>query len=92
MYWIGYIITFLLLFSCERRSPEINFLYSRFGIEGRYLKYLDDMGFIKPFSCARGKPFSAAIQALWWPWPFILLALAIALLPFFLIFAFFKDK
>ena len=92
MYWVGYIITFLLLYSCERRSPEINFLYSRFGIEGRYLKYLDDMGFIKPFSCARGKPFSAAIQALWWPWPFILLALAIALLPFFLIFAFFKDK
>jgi len=92
MYWVGYIITFLLLFSCERRSPEINFLYSRFGIEGRYLKYLDDMGFIKPFSCARGKPFSAAIQALWWPWPFILLALAIALLPFFLMFAFFKDK
>ena len=92
MYWVGYAITFLILFSCERRSPEINFFYSRYGIEGRYLKYLDDMGFIKPFSCAMGNPFSAAIQALWWPWPFIWLAVIITLSPFILIYSFFKNK
>lgn len=88
MYWVGYTITFLILFSCERQS----LFYSRYGIRAEFLRYLDDMGFTKPFACARGNPFSAAIQALWWPWPFIWLAVMIVFTPFILIYYFFKEK
>ncbi|SMG63394.1 hypothetical protein BMETH_1646119095, partial [methanotrophic bacterial endosymbiont of Bathymodiolus sp.] len=63
MYWVGYVIAFLILVSCRRIPPELKV------IRGPFLNYLDDMGFTKLFTCSRGNPIFAAIQALWRPWP-----------------------
>jgi len=86
MYWVGYVIAFLILVSCRRVPPELKVM------RGPYLNYLDDMGFTKPFTCSRGNPIFAAIQALWWPWPFIWLAIIIAVSPVIFIYIYLKDK
>lgn len=80
LYIIGYVITLFILFSCRggRVQPPL-------------IRYLDDMGVLKPFSCTNGNFASAMMQALIWPWPFFIVGLLILLLPLLIIFALFKK-
>jgi hypothetical protein len=86
LYLIGYFITFVILATCVCYPDELEVL------RGKHRNWLDDMGFTKPFNCCKGNLIFAAIQALWWPWPFIWLVILLILLPFILIYTFIKEK
>jgi hypothetical protein len=80
IYWIGYIITFLVLYNCRT-------VYTR----PQMLQYLHDMGIITPFKCANRSLLSALLQSIIWPWPFFMIALILAVSPLLIIYVFFKK-
>lgn len=80
LYWVGYIATFLILYNCRSsvaKSPMS--------------QYLHDMGVTTPFKCTNRQLLPSLLQSLIWPWPFVMVAIILALLPLLLIYAYFKK-
>jgi len=80
LYWIGYIITFFILYNCSSR-----------GIGTPLMTYLHDMGVTTPFKCTNRGLISALLQSIIWPWPFFMITLIIVISPLLFIYALFKK-
>lgn len=82
LYIVGYFVTLFILFFC------------RSGIHQTALsEYLDRMGITTPFKCTNGRLSSAMIQALFWPWVLVALALILVLFPVIVLYVLiFKRK
>lgn len=81
LYITGYIITFIILLIC-RPSP----------VKSQLIDYTDRMGMTAPFKCAKGNPISALLQAIIWPWPFVMLGLILISLPLIILYSIIFKK